>query len=74
MNDIDYTQLPVQLFRMGVPEDHPIHSALRRLHEAEDRTELSPDNQGALIGSACLAVDREMQKLTAEGFHRMEND
>ncbi|MDR5867943.1 hypothetical protein [Halomonas koreensis] len=66
MTDIDYTQLPVQLFRMGVPDDHPIRSALCRLHEAEDRTELSPDKQGALIGSACLAVDREWRKLTKE--------
>ena len=66
MTDIDYTRLPVHLFRMGVSDDHPICLALRRLHEAEDRTELSPDNQGALIGSACLAVDREWRKLTKE--------
>ncbi|NWO11755.1 hypothetical protein HLV40_15295 [Chromohalobacter salexigens] len=66
MSDVDYTQLPVCLFRMCVPDDHPIRSALRRLYRAEERTELSPDAQGALIGNAALAVDREWKRLTTE--------
>ncbi|MGM0783877.1 MAG: hypothetical protein ACQEUM_07180 [Pseudomonadota bacterium] len=66
MSDLDYTRLPVQLFHMGVPDDHPIRSALRRLHEAYDRADLSPDIQGALIGGAALAVDREWERLGRE--------
>ncbi len=66
MSDLYYTDLSVRLYRMGVPESDPIHAALERLHNAEGRMDLSPDEQGALIGNAALAVDREWKRLTRE--------
>lgn len=66
MIDIDYVKLPVTLYRMGVPESDPIHEELSRLHEADDKTWLSPDEQGSLIGNACLRVDREYQRVCRE--------